>query len=130
MSKYEQQAIEMLKSMGASMELKRMGDAYPSWDEENSHPLYRFTIKTPRGNYSGNFYGYADESVGDHATVYDVLSCLTKNSPRTFNDFCAEYGYSNDSISALNTYREVLKEYEGMARIFTAEQLEKLQEIQ
>lgn len=156
MNQYEQKAIEALESMGASMTLERLGNTYPTWDEGNRHPLYRFTIKTTRGTYGGDFYGSMAELAAEiraarvkypthsskeakqakkelednRTTVYDVLSCLTKSNPGTFNDFCAEFGYSNDSINALNTYRAALKEYEGMARIFTAEQLEKLQEIQ
>lgn len=60
---------------------------------------------------------------------YDILSCLSKYDPGTFEDFCAEYGYCADSIRALNIYRDVQKEYSQLVRIFTPEQMEMLAEI-
>ena len=63
-------------------------------------------------------------------TFYDVLACLTKSDPGTFKDFCWEYGYSDDSISALKIYTAVQNEWADLCRIFTPEQLEELAEIQ
>lgn len=62
-------------------------------------------------------------------TAYDVLACLTKYDCGSFDSFCYEYGYSNDSISALKTYLACGKEYEELRRIFNAEQIEELREI-
>lgn len=62
-------------------------------------------------------------------TAYDVLSCLTKNDPGTFEDFCSEFGYDNDSISALRTYEGVRDEYLNVAGLFNETELESLQEI-
>lgn len=60
---------------------------------------------------------------------YDILACLTKYDPGTFEDFCAEYGYCADSIRALTMYRDAQKEYSQLVRIFTPEQMEMLAEI-
>lgn len=62
-------------------------------------------------------------------TAYDVLSCLTKYDCGSFDNFCLEYGYSNDSIRALKAYLACSKEYEELRRIFNAEQIEELREI-
>lgn len=62
-------------------------------------------------------------------TAYDVLACLTKCDCGSFDNFCNEYGYSNDSISALKTYPACSKEYEELRRIFDSEQIEALREI-
>lgn len=62
-------------------------------------------------------------------TAYDVLACLTKYDCGSFDNFCLEYGYSNDSIRALKTYLAYSKEYEALCRIFNAEQMEELREI-
>ena len=62
-------------------------------------------------------------------TCYDVLACLTYYDPGSFQNFCDEYGYSNDSIRALKTYLAVQDEWENLRRIFTSEQLEELAEI-
>ena len=60
---------------------------------------------------------------------YDVLACLEKYSYDSFSDFCAEFGYSTDSISARETFLACGEEYAGLSRIFTEEQMEKMREI-
>ena len=62
-------------------------------------------------------------------TCYDVLACLTKYDPGTFEDFCSEYGYDEDSRAAERIYIAVQKEFANLKRFFTPEQLEELQEI-
>lgn len=63
-------------------------------------------------------------------TCYDVLACLTTYDPGTFEDFCAEYGYDEDSRAAERIYIAVQKEFANLKRIFTPEQIEAMQEIQ
>lgn len=62
-------------------------------------------------------------------SVYDVLACLTKYDPGTFEDFCSDYGYDKDSRTAERIYFAVQKEYAQLARLFTPEQMEELAEI-
>lgn len=62
-------------------------------------------------------------------SAYDILSCITKSDPGTFRNFCADYGYDADSMSANRTYLTVQEEWAGAARFFTAEELNELQEI-
>lgn len=61
---------------------------------------------------------------------YDVLACLEKYDPGTFEDFCSELGYNEDSRTAERIYIAVIKEYKDLIRIFTEEQMEELREIQ
>lgn len=63
-------------------------------------------------------------------TVYDVLACLEKYDMGTFEDFCSEFGYDEDSRTAEKIYLAVVKEYRELERIFTKEQMEELREIQ
>ena len=62
--------------------------------------------------------------------VYDVLACLQKYDVGTFEDFCYEFGYDEDSRTAERIYISVVKEYKELSRIFTEEQMEELCEIQ
>ena len=62
-------------------------------------------------------------------TEYDILACVEKHSYDSFSDFCAEFGYSTDSISARETFLACGEEYAGLRRIFTEEQMKKLREI-
>lgn len=61
---------------------------------------------------------------------YDVLTCITKDDPGTFEQFCGEFGYDTDSRRAEDTYRAVVKEWQKVQRFFTAEELEAVRGIQ
>jgi len=63
-------------------------------------------------------------------TEYDILACLTKYDPGTFEDFCADFGYDEDSRTAEKTYKAVRAEYEALARLFSDYELELMGEIQ
>ena len=63
-------------------------------------------------------------------TPYDVLSCITKYDPGTFDNFCGEFGYSTDSRAAEKTYKSVLEEWNNVERIFNPSEIESLIEIQ
>lgn len=63
-------------------------------------------------------------------TPYDVLACLTKYDPGTFENFCSEYGYDTDSKKAEKTYKAVVSEYENMQKFFSDSELELMREIQ
>lgn len=59
-------------------------------------------------------------------TKYDVLACLTKGDPGSFEDFCDEFG----SKAAKRVYEAVKKEWLNVCRIWNDSEIEELQEIQ
>jgi len=61
-------------------------------------------------------------------SAYDILSCLTKNGPGTFEDFCSEFGYDTDSKKAEKIYFAVQKEFAGIKKLF-GDVMDDLQEI-
>jgi len=61
-------------------------------------------------------------------TLYDILTCLTKYDPGTFEDFCGSYGYDEDSRKAFEIYLDVQKEWTGARDLFS-DCLEELEEI-
>lgn len=63
-------------------------------------------------------------------TAYDLLACLTKYDPGTFENFCSDFGYNTDSRKAESTYHAVQKEYQKVSRFFTDAELVELQDIQ
>lgn len=65
-----------------------------------------------------------------HPTAYDILCCLTKGDPGTFEDFCNDYGYDEDSRSAERIYNAVVEEWKKVQTLWTEEEIEKLWEIQ
>ena len=62
-------------------------------------------------------------------TEYSILACMEKYGYDSFSDFCSEFGYSTDSISAREIFLACGEEYAGLRRIFTEEQMEQLREI-
>jgi len=63
-------------------------------------------------------------------TAYSVLACLTKYDPGTFEDFCSEFGYDEDSRSAEKTFKAVKDEYMNVCALYNDEELELMAEIQ
>ena len=63
-------------------------------------------------------------------TNYDILACLTKYEVGTFEDFCYNFGYSEDSRTAEKIYKKVCEEYDNVCKIWSDEEIEELQEIQ
>lgn len=63
-------------------------------------------------------------------SAYDVLACLTKYDPGTFENFCSEFGYDTDSRKAEKTYKAVVDEWKNIQALFTDSEIEQLQEIQ
>jgi hypothetical protein len=67
---------------------------------------------------------------GTAPTAYDILACLTKYDPGTFEDFCDNFGCDTDSRKAKKTYRAVMDEFLNVSRMFTESEREELAEIQ
>lgn len=63
-------------------------------------------------------------------TAYSILACLTKYDPGTFEDFCSEFGYDEDSKKAEKTYNAVKDEYLHVISLFNEKEIDQLQEIQ
>ena len=61
---------------------------------------------------------------------YDVLSCLTKYDPESFENFCSEFGYDTDSKKADKVYSGVKEEWLNVCRMWSDSEIEELCEIQ
>lgn len=62
-------------------------------------------------------------------TAYDVLACIIKYDPGTFEDFCSEFGYDTDSKKAEKTYNAVKDEWMNVERLYSESEMEILREI-
>lgn len=95
-----------------------------------------FSMKT--GKFDKTLFGHHYFQLHNQETMlepeepsaYDVLSCLSKNDPGTFENFCAEFGYDEDSKRAEKTYKAVLKEWKDVQTLWNDQEIERLQEIQ
>lgn len=62
-------------------------------------------------------------------TAYDVLACIEKNDPGTFEDFCGDFGYDTDSRRAFEVYMAMQEQYSKLSRFLTAKELQEVREI-
>jgi hypothetical protein len=96
-------------------------------DTEN-RCIFNITLKKGGSQYSFKF-GQSIAEGSNEPTLYDVLTCLTKYEPGTFVEFCGDFGYELDSPQSKKVYNSVLKEWAGMNRIFSSEELDILSGI-
>ena len=51
-------------------------------------------------------------------TAYEILARIEKTGPRSFADFCDDYGYNTDSIKAKALWERVLEEACAVQKMF------------
>ena len=126
---YEQQANDFAKAHGVKLSvLSAKYGQMPNWN--NSTLRWIFKLRLTRGRRRYTFvFGQSVHSDRKKPTMYDVLSCLTKYNPGTFEDFCADYDYDTYSRRAERIYKAVCREWKAVERLF-GDIIEELQEIQ
>lgn len=85
----------------------------------------------------GNNYKITPEGLRDFCNLvkgteprnYDILACLTKYDPGTFENFCSEFGYDEDSRMAEKTYKAICEEYKNLCALFNEDEMDLLREI-
>lgn len=126
---YNKGAYSIANEIGLKMQI--LSSEYKLHFEGDKQQRYVFKIKLVKGGKQYTFeFGQSISEGSNEPTLYSVLTCLTKYDPESFEDFCANYGYDEDSRNAEKTYKAVLKEWENMNRLFTSEELELLTIIQ
>jgi hypothetical protein len=130
MSEYTEQAETFLKRHHLTFSAAYVGfdEYFP--DDKEPRSIYTLTLTSTtdrRRSYSTRFGASINmTNEGTEPEAYDLLTCITKSDPGTFGDFCDEYGYSNDSISASKTYRAVRRDWMKVRRFFTDQQITEL----
>lgn len=103
-------------------------------DKNVENRLYTMSGNKLKGNYKvtdlEKYKHYLTLIPGVKPTAYDVLACLTKYDPQSFENFCNEYGYNEDSRMVEMIYKSVVNEYKSLCCLYTDSEMEKLAEIQ
>lgn len=134
MSEYEKRAEDFLQKAGVKFSVKflRYGPYFTETDA--SRDIFRCTFSRGRARLVipefGQSLNDSDGGGGNPPHPYDVLACIQKYEPGTFENFCGDCGYDTDSRKAEKTYKAVVAEWKKVEAFFTAEELEALQEIQ
>lgn len=113
-----------------NIKLKILDQEYRKYFKDDSYWRYVFKVKLSRGRKSYTLtFGQSILEGDREPDMYSILSCLTKYDPGSFENFCADFGYDEDSRTAKKVYKDVLKEYDAMCRLFSEEELDVLQLI-
>lgn len=128
-NEYEKQAFDFVKRHNIDFIVKLLKkDKYFSDDKEERN-IYEIKLSRKRKEYVFTFGQSINATkTGEAPTYYDILACLTKYEVGTFEDFCADFGYDEDSRTAEKTYKAVCEEWTNVERLF-GDILEELQEI-
>ena len=93
---------------------------------------YKYTIKITRNDntisfqYHGSINDYQNNDVFPKDFLYNILCCigLDYHVPDSFNDFCDEFGYNNDSIKDKKLFSQCIKQADKLRKIFTEKEIE------
>lgn len=125
---YQQQALDFAKSHGIKLSIMDAWFGTMSyWNDKQERHIFKMRLTRGRKQYTIVF-GQSIAAGAKEPTMYDVLACLTKYDPGTFENFCSDFGYNTDSRSAERTYKAVCKEWQAVERLF-GDILDELQEI-
>ena len=149
--------IDALESLPVKIEY--VGEVPSPFGEINGSSMvdqWRVSLSSKAGYWSTNYYtgtGLRREVKGSRSAyvktskivgnkwvtaepvkpkVADVLYSLTNDADAAdynFHDWCDNFGYSNDSIKALNTYRECLEIGVALRKHLSPETLKKVREL-
>ena len=136
---YEKKAYEFLSSCGVLFKADiAVPQKSPLWAEDGNHGVHWSIMlkkvsddKVIEFSYWGSIADREKQSRVTRPlrpTPYEVLAWVY-NPVEDFDDFCDSYGYNNDSIKVLKTYKEIVKINEKIESIFTSEQIDKLIDI-
>lgn len=126
---YEKQANDFLQKTNTTIKVEYLKYDKHFADDKESRHIFKVIIKRDKKQFSLNF-GQSIYNGAKEPTNYDILSCLQKYDLGTFENFCSEFGYSEDSRTAEKTYHAVCKEYDNVCKIWSDKEIEELQEIQ
>lgn len=136
MNDYHKQAADFLAKHGISFSFKLANTKTPDW-EDDSRPVNHFIVTFKKGKKRVSFDFF--DSISNYEKgikeldAYSVLSCCSAeiNCPETFEDFCAEYGYDEDSRKAEKTFKSLKKPSNKLQKFFDSEEIrDDLTEIQ
>lgn len=130
MNTYEKQATDFLAATDTTFEVKFDKNDFHFAGDKERRDIYAVTFKRGQKLFRLKFgQSINDTGKGIAPTAYDVLACLTKNDPGTFEDFCSEFGYEQESRRAEKTYKATCKEWADVCRLWSDAEIEQMQGI-
>lgn len=128
MNDYEERAEALLERLNTSLTVRFVEHGRHFYDDTDTRDIYECTLT--RGNRTYTFrFGQSIANRGVEPTAYDIIACLTKHDPGTFEEYCSDFGCDLDSYTARAVHQDLRAEYIGMTRLFSDDELALLAEI-
>ena len=130
---YQQDALDKLAAVGGKCTITLSNSKIAPWSETGKENRNHYRVRLSKGaaSYTFDFFDSIDHTQKKiEPLIYDVLSCLEWHDPETFEFFCSNFGYDEDSRKAFKTYKAVCAQFKGLSRVFSAEEREILSTIQ
>lgn len=145
--KYKIQAFKDAKQIGVRklINKKKATEIYNEFKKKNTNkyqscnifPLSEWLDKL-EGAIIRKYSEIAGKNFGEgipkkeviHPTAYDLLTSIQKYEVGTFENFCGDFGYDEDSRKAERVYNSVTAEWIKVSSFFTPDELDELKEIQ
>lgn len=130
---YEDKATDWLRDHGLKMRLTLSNTKPAPWETAGDH--YRITLSreaTKGARLVFDFWGSQNDMIERRKLrPYSVLACLSSDvhTPETFEDFCAEFGETEDNRRALQTFRRADRFARRLRAFLTEEEIKTLSEI-
>ena len=95
MSELKEQAKEICKKHGITMKVGSPKYGPVDWDKEYDH--YRFPVTLRKDGKSMRVMFTQSRAQGSTPPdEYDIITCITKYDPGSFEDFCSDFGYDTE----------------------------------
>ena len=94
-----------------------VGEKASLWSENNYENNYKIYVKNTKTGASTSFDFWTSKASPRIKTEYDLLNafyCFVSDAfagNESFESFCDEFGYNNDSMKAYKTYKACVKSY-------------------
>lgn len=133
--------IEALEALPVKIEY--VAEVPSKWDTDTPRTVdqWRVTLSSKAGFHSFDYFTglglrYKPDSWGKRKPrkpkVADVLHSLILDASaadENFHDWCANFGYSDDSIKAMNTYKACLEVAVALRKHFSPDTLRTVREL-
>ena len=129
---YETDAQEVLNKMGVKFQARFVGWGRHFETDKANRNIWNVQLSRNGQRISFKFGQSTHDSAiqpRKEPTAYELLACITKSDPDTFENFCGDYGYDADAKHAQKIYRAVVREWQKVERFFSADEIDALQEI-
>lgn len=128
-SKYQEAAELAANTLGIKIKKDWLKHDYHFVGDKSQRHIFKIKLTKSGRSFSFKF-GQSIKQDDNDPETYDILAGLQKYDVGTFENFCGDFGYDEDSRKSEKTYEAVCKEFANMQKLFNDEELEILALIQ